>query len=30
LTMINQVYANLTVDDAHDALMRSLVAEQER
>jgi len=30
LTMINQVYANLTMDDAHDALMRSLVAEQER
>jgi len=30
LTMINHVYANLTMDDAHDALMRSLLAEQER
>jgi integrase len=29
LTMINLVYANLTVDDAHDALMRSLVAERD-
>jgi hypothetical protein len=30
LTMINQVYANLTMDDAHDALLRSLLVEQER
>jgi hypothetical protein len=30
LTMISLVYANLTKDDTHDALMRSLVAECER
>jgi integrase len=30
LTMINQVYANLTMEDAHDALMRSLLAERSK
>jgi hypothetical protein len=27
LTMINQVYAHVTMDTAYDALMRSLLAE---
>jgi integrase len=30
LTMINEVYANLTMEDAHDALMRSLLAERSK
>ena len=30
LTMIDQIYQHLTVSDAHEALMRSLMADEGR